>query len=203
MRVRVVTNSLMRGMEGGADRYQRLVDAVLADGKLTRSETEQAIESQMDCYEEHGLAGEYGYDLDVYPWTINGDFGLSRSNPHYRLYSPQDPDASKLDPYLGQAMAICDAVFQPVESLAVTGVDWQVIATKRFSAIVQCLSNNTPEFARRIDPAWKDDSPEDAVDRIWDVYLPLRDSMGEREQSTIESCLQYASATRRTFGGEQ
>ncbi|KAB8295573.1 hypothetical protein [Bifidobacterium avesanii] len=89
------------GNDGG-DRYQRLVDSILADGQLTRAETEQAIEAEMSCYEEHGLIGDYGYDLDLYPWILFGSYGMSEDNPGAEAGN---------DSAISKAMGACNAIF--------------------------------------------------------------------------------------------
>lgn len=184
------------GDGGSADRYQRLVDAVLADGKLTRPETEQAIEAQIACYVDHGLAGEYGYDLDIYPWIIGGAYGLAMDNPNNQA-TGERPLA---DTALGKALAACDSIFEPVERVAFSTVDWDVSRQRQYEGRVRCLASTVPEFAKSIEPVLSKLDVAEASVKIYDL-VQYDTTMSREDRRAAIYCLTYSSAQRKFFGG--
>lgn len=189
------------GDGGGADRYQRLVDAVLADGKLTRPETEQAIEAQIACYVDHGLAGEYGYDLDIYPWIIGGDYGLAMDNPNLETDNQATGERPLADTALGKALAACDSIFEPVERVAFSTVDWDVSRQRQYEGRVRCLASTVPEFAKSIEPVLSKLDVAEASVKIYDL-VQYDTTMSREDRRAAIYCLTYSSAQRKFFGGE-
>lgn len=151
--------------------WQAIADAIMADGKVTRAETEQAIESYYQCMDENGFSGSYAIDLDIYYWVDGGSWGLDPDVPGYQRLPErfQDPDASgttqdDFSTYLRSAegkalMANNDKlekehrepckVFDKVEEMAQAAVDWAAYDRRKFDAIVRCIAANAPAYADR------------------------------------------------------
>lgn len=181
--------------------YQDQVDAMLSDDKITRAETEQAIVALNQCYEDEGLAGEYAFDLDIHPWIINSRYTLAKTHPDYR--EPTESESAelteKIGNAIGKAMTVCDAVFKPVENRVVNEKTLQTTLLDVTTAKYECLANNAPDFAKRLDPELIRQDPIAASERLLDAYTPTEHS--ELERNAIEQCLYYATARKRTIGG--
>lgn len=197
-----------------------LVNQILADGKVSRAETIQAIEAQFACYEKHGLAGEYGYNLDVEPWTLPGTYiGFSKDNPE-RTSMPE-PYLSDLDlqtqwlttpegrqwaeqqsKLLEDTAAKC-AVFNKVESAVTSQSDLDEYARRQYLDKAECIRANAPSYAGRIDASWaaSDDGLRRLSEEFRDDLLDWNGSDDGSELSKLYACTQLnGSGEMKTFG---
>lgn len=194
------TDGSERFVDGGrsnAGSYQEFVDSVMADGQLTRMETEQAIEAQISCYEDHGLAGDYGYNLDLYPWVFGGSTQVSLDNPELLAAKAQGDDKAE-GRILSRGMGVCRSIFKPVEELSLHSVDLDERWWKIYEARSQCLANAVPEAAAAIDPEWKRLDSGRANAKLYDLQdlVPL----GQQGVDALYACMHYPSMTRKTYG---
>lgn len=151
-------------------RWRDTADAIMADGRITRAETEQAFSSYVQCMEEQGFVGEWSIDLDTHYWG-QMTYGL---NPQTRGYQPlperfrkvdwTDEDRDAFSIWLNSAegrererdnqriaderRAAC-APFDEVQEMAASAVDWSAYDRAEFDAIVRCITTNAPRYADR------------------------------------------------------
>lgn len=153
-----------------ADDWQAMADAIMADGTVTRAETEQAIASHNQCLAQHHFSGSTGVDLDIYFWSKWGSYGLDPDAPGYPAMPAQFDDWD--DPAVVEAyrqwsrtpkgkardaaiMKLWDEyeapckVFDQVRDLAASQVDWAWYDRNEFDAIIRCIAANAPSYAER------------------------------------------------------
>ncbi|KAB8295430.1 hypothetical protein [Bifidobacterium avesanii] len=160
-------------VDGGAQTtardWQAVADAITADGKVTRAETEQAITEYWNCMAINGFSGTYAIDLDVYHWSFLGSYGLNTDI----VGDDGTPDTSGMDAeesqrvlaewnrskegqaafnryvrLMGERKAPCQPLGD-VEDAILSSIDWNYYQRNKFDAIQRCIAANAPTYADR------------------------------------------------------
>ncbi|NMM99768.1 hypothetical protein G1C96_0346 [Bifidobacterium sp. DSM 109958] len=152
------------------DRWRDAADAIMADGRVTRAETEQAFASYAQCMEEQGFYGDWSIDLDIYYWG-KMSYGLDPETPGYQplpeRFRKKDWTAQDYEDFpewfnsaegqerersnqriVNERKAAC-APFDEVEQMANAAVDWGSYDRAEFDAVVRCIAANAPRYADR------------------------------------------------------
>ena len=189
------------GDESEGNAHQTLVRGILADGVVTRAETEQAMEGLVRCEVENGLTVRYAYDLDEYPW-IKGENGIAYDSPDFVDYirDPYSEEGKAImkrhDAAFARAEKAC-SVYDEIEERVMAEVDWARLAPNRFDGTKQCLASLP--LADRIDPNLP--RTEEGLAGLRTVYsLENLNELSKEDRVAIVDCLNYGSAQVRTAG---
>lgn len=177
--------------------------AMLSDGVVTESETKQAIENIVQCYEKQMLTGEYAVNLDVYPWMFGGSVGLSSSHPEYRrMPETMDDEARELAVQQGKvldaAQSTCDSQYQEVYDWVFAHADLDEYALKRYDDTVLCAANAAPSYYRKIDPRWRE--REDRQLLLSQITLDSTSVQGQEEYDAYVECQVHGTTPLIQFG---
>lgn len=160
------------GTQSGAHDWKTIAAAITADGKVSRTETEQAIEDYYQCLADNGFHGTYAVDLDISFWTLG--IGSTALNTDVEGYRPL-PERFRKDTFTeedsaawtqwmhsdeGKAtLAATDRLFkeretpckpfEEVRDLASSQADWAWYDRNEFDAIQRCIAANAPTYAER------------------------------------------------------
>lgn len=191
----------IEGIESEGNAHQTLVRGILADGVVTRAETEQAMEGLARCLVDNGLAVRYAYDLDEYPWVLI-EKGIARDSPDFIDYirDPHSEEGKAImkrhDAAFARAEKAC-SVYDEIEERVMAEVDWARLAPKRFDGTKQCLASLP--MADRIDPNLP--RTEEGLAELGDTYSPENmQNLSKEDRVAIVDCLNYGSAQVRTAG---
>lgn len=200
----------------GSSQYQQIADEIMADGKVTRSEAEQAIEANVSCYEEQNLAGIYAYDLDEYYW-FTGDIQLGKRHPDFS-YNPHPETeegrriSDRIQHAMDKSLAQCDPVFQPVREYLSAHADWGHNSKQKYIGVKQCLSNADPTADKKF--VYDEDRIDIAadIDNIISDYEQAIIDMAtyynqqpvgtftKQQRKAISDCINYGSAVPLSYG---
>lgn len=191
-----------------------LINQILADGKVSRAETVQAIEAKYQCYERNGLAGKYSYDLDLYPWVWDEYTHVSKDNPAFsQIPDPYRSDSDKQAQWLStdegkawlkkeedvqnSSIAKC-SMFDQVENTILSQTDLDVYADKQYDAKVQCIRTNASSYARRVQDSWP--KGEEGLKYLFEEFQ--EDIASDNTDSAkLRACMQLTgSKVEKTFG---
>lgn len=191
----------IEGEESNGNAHQALVDRILADGVVTRAETEQAMEGLVRCEVENGLNVTYAYNLDEYPW-IKGENGIAYDSPDFVDYirDPRSEEGKAImkrhDEAYARARKAC-SMYNEVEDRVMADVDWERLAANRFDGTKQCLASLP--LADRIDPNLP--RTEEGLAQLSAVYsLENLNELSKEDRIAVVNCLNYGSAQVKTAG---
>lgn len=181
--------------------YEQLATAILADGTVTRAEAEQSINALAQCYEEGGLAGEYGYDLDEEPWYQGSSLALSKSHPLYHVVEdPQSKEGTNLineqGDAIGEIMQRCIGYFDEVHDTYIAHIDENAYHERKAQGIYRCFITKEPKWGHLLDPVMQS---VDAYQAINDFLLKDND-LPDDVKPSFYTCARYGSAIPKSFG---
>lgn len=145
--------------------YKDLVAQILADGKVSHAETEQAIDALGQCLNETGLSGTLTYDLDTYPWAeqdlyVPESIVPTLSDEDFNYPSKRNAyEATSIGQY-EERMARCN-VFSPVREWVLSHADFASYDKTRYDARAEWIRTNAPSYADRISDSWPRWAPRD------------------------------------------
>ncbi|NEG78636.1 hypothetical protein [Bifidobacterium avesanii] len=186
--------------------YEDLVAQILADGKVSHAETEQAINALGQCLNETGLSGTLTYNLDTYPWSEQDLYVPESIVP--TLSDEDFNDPAKRESYetknAGQyeeRMARCN-VFNPVREWVLSHADFASYEKARYDARVECIRTNAPSYADRISDSWPRGA--EGLQRLSETFTPIitTDSDSSEDLKGLTACMTSAGEKVITIGPE-
>lgn len=181
--------------------YEDLVAQILADGKVSRAETEQALNALGQCLGEAGLAGEITYDLDTYPWH-QGSLHVPTSivpalsdedfNDEAKRHAHEEESARQYE----ERRAKC-ATFDQVEEWVLSHADFSSYDKTRYDARVECIRTNAPSYADRISDSWP--RGVEGLQRLSETFTPIITTDGDsgEDLEALTACM--ASAGKKVI----
>ncbi|NMM94226.1 hypothetical protein [Bifidobacterium oedipodis] len=181
------------------NQYEQLASAVLLDDAVSRAEAEQVLDAITQCLSQGGLTGEYGNNLDEYPWW-QGNYGLSSRHELYQVI--QDTDSreeqalmERQSQAIGQVVDTCDSYFEHVEETYMASADWERLDTAKAQGIHACFVNAQPEYAQML-PQEFDDTP--GLEYLSELLTD--NDFDDEANRTFAKCYQFGSADVKTYG---
>ncbi|NMM94229.1 hypothetical protein G1C95_1416 [Bifidobacterium sp. DSM 109957] len=180
-----------------------IAQTMLSDDRITRSETQQAIENIVRCYEERSLAGEYAVNLDIYPWMFGGSIGLSTTHPDFqRLPDILDDETRKLAEQQGSIISRiqsqCNAPYQDVYDWIFAHADLSEYELKRYEDVLLCTANAAPTLYRRIDSQWREHEDRDIM--LSQIKPYPANAQEQAEYERFVECQVHGTTPLVTFG---